>query len=474
MELDTPQKIAYIRQKCLSDFLFYVRFFFKLRTGNKFHVYPHHIKIAKALVKIFLGKTNGLIINMPPQSGKTEMIVVMFISWCMAHNPKSKFVHLSSSGNLVLENSYKVREIVQLKEFEILFQIKTKSDSKAKYFWKTDKGGQLYAVTTGGQVAGYPAGILGYGEGFNGALIIDDPLKPDDKHSKVKKNTANRRCMELIASRPASEKTPVILVMQRLGENDPTDHLLKECKIRNWELLKIAALDKDEQSFFTLKYSADTLKKIRASQKWVFAAEFQQEPAPEGGGYYKEKYWRYYRVLPKMEYLCMFADTAQKTKEENDYTVVELWGFAEGRIYLIDQIRAKLEAPELETKVVAFYNKHKDSQLEALRGIRIRHLYIEDKVSGTGLIQRLKRKGGIPVKDIQRSKDKITRAQDSVGQIEAGNVLLPEGASFLNDYLEELSLFPNGEYDDQVDTTNDAIDKMLGSLHKEVRVWVFN
>lgn len=472
MELDTPQKIAYIRQKCLSDFLFYVQFFFKLRTGNKFHVYPHHIRIAKALVKVFLGRTNGLIINMPPQSGKTEMIVVMFISWCIAHNPKSKFVHLSSSGNLVLENSYKVREIVQLKEFEVIFQIKTKSDSKAKYFWKTDKGGQLYAVTTGGQVAGYPAGILGYGEGFNGALIIDDPLKPDDKHSKVKKNTANRRCMELIASRPASEKTPVILVMQRLGENDPTDHLLKECKIRNWELLKIAALDKDEQSFFTLKYSADTLKKIRASQKWVFAAEFQQEPAPEGGGYYKEEYWKYYTVLPKMEWLAIFGDTAQKTDEQHDYTVLQLWGYAAGKIYLIDQVRAKLEAPELEKRAIAFYNKPKGSDSEALKGVTIRYFYVEDKVSGTGLIQSIRRKGGIPIKEIQRAKDKITRAQDSVGHVEAGNVLLPINAPFLSDFLNEHSLFPNGDNDDQVDCTNDAIEKMLNIKNRETRMWI--
>jgi len=460
IDFSDESQVIYLRNKCLSDFLFYVRYFFKLRTGYKFIVADHHVKIARELIDVYLLKTPNLLVEMPPQSGKTEVIVVMFISWCFAKNPICKFIHMSASQNLVLENSYKIREIIALREYQALFGFGVRYDSKAKNIWKTDAGGQIYAVSNGGQVAGYPAGIIGL-PGYNGALVIDDALKPDDKYSKKKKETANRRAFELIASRPATEITPVICVMQRITKDDLAGLLERGDCSRNFKVLKIKALE-NGKSFFPEKYSVETLLKIKEKNKWVFAAEFQQEPADDEGSIYKVSYWRYYTVLPKLEYINIFGDTAQKTGEENDYTVFQVWGHAEGRIYLLDQIREKLESPELKIKAIALYNKWKSRNLAP-----VRYFYVEDKVSGTGLIQEMHRRGGIPIKPIKRNKDKMTRAQDSVGQIEAGNVLLPEDADFLSDFLEEHSNFPNGEHDDQVDCDNDAIDIMLNSANQK-------
>jgi predicted phage terminase large subunit-like protein len=180
-----------------------------------------------------------------------------------------------------------------------------------------------------------------------------------------------------------------------------------------------------------------------------------QEPSPSGGGLFKREWWRYYTIEPEFEYRMMYADTAMKTAEQNDYSVMQCWGKYKNDIYLIDQIRGKWEAPQLLTTAKAFWSKHKNSHKSVLR-----KLEIEDKASGTGLIQQLKQ-DKIPVRAIQRNNDKVTRAYDSAPSIEAGNVYLNINAEYLNDYLTEFDLFPLGKHDDQVDPTMDAIANMI-------------
>ena len=143
-----------------------------------------------------------------------------------------------------------------------------------------------------------------------------------------------------------------------------------------------------------------------------------QRPAPAGGGIFKDEWWQYWQVMPDMAWYGIYADTAQKTKEQNDYSVFQLWGTSHtGQKYLIDQVRGKWEAPELLTTARAFWNKHLH--------LRPRHFKIEDKSSGTGLIQTMKR-DGIPILGIPRSIDKVTRGYDAAPIIQNGNVFLPQ------------------------------------------------
>lgn len=460
--LITDQNKYYIREKLLSDFLLYTRFFFKLRTGYSWIDNWHFDEIAKLLVKVFMGEENRVIINMPPQCGKTEMVIVNFISWCIAHNPACKFIILSSSDKIVLDNSMKIRDLVTLEEYGKIFDVHLRKDSKSKSLWKTSDGGLIYSVTAKGQVAGFPAGVLGETR-FSGALIYDDPLKVDDAYSEVEREKVKRRSID-IRGRLASEYTPIILIMQRLHQDDPTGFLINQDGGDNWTHLVIPALDKNDNSFFPEKYSTEFLLKEKKANSLYFSSQMMQSPEPAGGGIYKRKYWRYYSVLPKIKYMIIVADTAQKAKEKNDYTVMQVWGFFENRIYLIDMIRDKIEAPELLTTALDLWHKYRNSKRPELSHAKLRHFYIEDKVSGTGLIQQLERKGGIPVMAIPNKKssnDKVSRAYDAVGQIGAGNVLIPESAEWKSDFLLEHSLFPNGKNDDIVDCTNYAVSIML-------------
>ena len=188
------------------------------------------------------------------------------------------------------------------------------------------------------------------------------------------------------------------------------------------------------------------------------AGQLQQRPAPRGGGILRLDWFRYWRNLPpQLEFRVITADTAQKTGEANDYSVLQCWGRSTvGQAVMLDQIRGKWESPELIIKTRAFWLKHLNDTLPVYQKAALRGLYVEDKVSGTGLIQTLRREG-VAVVPVQRNKDKISRGHDAAPFIESGNCLLPEDAPWLSDFLAEVESFPSGAHDDQLDPMLDAI-----------------
>jgi predicted phage terminase large subunit-like protein len=206
-------------------------------------------------------------------------------------------------------------------------------------------------------------------------------------------------------------------------------------------------------------------KSIMANAYWE--ALYQQNPITIGGNIIRGEWFKRYAMHAKILYRKIYADTAQKTKEANDYSVFECWGRGDdGKIYLLDMIRGKCEALELKRRAVSFWQKHKamPPELGALR-----EMAIEDKASGTGLIQDIKISESIPVKAIPRSTDKLTRIMDVVSYIEAGMVCIPQDAPFTNDFIAECEAFSADDshhHDDQIDPMCDAINDMMGKKAK--------
>lgn len=468
MSVDPDHRDAVLRTRLLHDLLFFTRWFFQALTGHRFQVAPHHVRIAHALTRVVEGKITRLIINVPPRYGKTELAVKMFVAWIVANNPRAKSIHLSYSDDLASDNSSAIRELVKHEEFQRLFPTDLKTDSDSKKKWYTAAGGGLYATAAGGAITGFGAGLLeriprGTGspaDGFGGAIIIDDPLKPDDAFSAARRGQVNRRFNNTIASRLNSPDTPIIVIMQRLHEEDMTGYLLGGGSGEAWEHVCLPAIGPDDTPLWPEKHSLGRLRAMEAADAYTFAGQYMQRPAPLGGGLFREDWWRYYTALPKLDWRAIYVDTAQKTGEKNDYTVLQCWGRSyAGQAVLVDQLRGKWEAPELLTQARAFWNKHKAAPRE--QGV-LRSMKIEDKVSGTGLIQTLRREG-VPVVGIPRDRDKYTRAMDGAPLVESGNVLLPQNASWLSGYLAEFSAFPNGLHDDQIDPTLDALADVLGN-----------
>jgi len=233
------------------------------------------------------------------------------------------------------------------------------------------------------------------------------------------------------------------LIEQFGSDCEPKSFTFINATIQDNEIL----LKNDPSYIANLKALPEVERKRLLEGNWKVKPEGQM---------FKAEWWQYYDVLPELEYRKIYADTAQKTGQSNDYSVFQCWGKGKnGKIYLIDQIRGKWEAPQLHTQAVAFWQKHYGANPAKLRGMAI-----EDKVSGTGLIQAIKHQARFPVESIKRSTDKQLRANDVLGWIESEYVYLPKNATWLSEYLAEFSQFPQGRHDDQVDPTMDAIADM--------------
>lgn len=490
-----------IKAECEADHLFFTRYFFKLRQASKFKVNWHHYVICDALQGVLDGKYENLVINVPPGSSKTETAVINFIARGLSINPYSRFLHISSGDDLVLLNSQTARDIVESPEYQELWQMKIASDAKAKKRWNVviddKKAGGVYAVSLGGQITGFRAGHMV--EGFSGAIILDDILKADEAFSESAIRSTNRALISTVKSRRAHPKVPIILIMQRLGEKDPTAFIKGGNLLKNVHYVNIPALItddyvktlpeklqklvisdvRDEKGRFSYWEYKEPLQEMLSLERgegsdvdgnkisrFVFHSQYMQEPKAIGGNIIKGQSFPRVTMHPKILYRKIYADTAQKTAERNDYSVFECWGYGEdSKIYLLDLIRGKWESPDLRLRAIDFWNKH--NQITGKGALR--EMKVEDKSSGTGLIQDLKRADKIPIKGIERNKDKLTRVMDGLPYIESGYVVLLDNSPFLSDFISECESFSADDthaHDDQIDPMLDAISDMLSAKPK--------
>ncbi len=286
---------ALCKAKLLNDFGFFVRYFFQAQYNKRFMVAAHHLRVTGALTRVVAGDCRRLIINIPPRSGKTEIAVKMFVAWCLANSPSAKFIHLSYSDDLAMDNSSAIRDVVKSAEFQRFFPLSIRADSDSKKKWFSDQGGGLYATAAGGAITGFGAGGMGRkqtgtgspADGFAGAIIIDDAIKPDDAFSDTMRDRINRRFNNTIASRTNSPETPIIVIMQRLHENDMTGYLLAGGSGEKWEHLLIPAITEDGESIWPEKWSIEDLRRMEAADPYTFAGQYMQTPSPLSGGILK-------------------------------------------------------------------------------------------------------------------------------------------------------------------------------------------
>ncbi len=489
--------------RCEEEHLFFTRYFFKQRQGIKFRVNWHHQLISDTIEDVITGKIKNVIITVSPGSSKTEIVVINLIARGLARNPRARFLHLSGSDSLASLNSATARDIITSDEYQQFWPLKIADDSKSKKRWNVlvndQPAGGVYATSLGGQVTGFRAGHMT--EGFQGAIIIDDPIKPEDAFSRSKLDAANRKLITTVKSRKANPATPIVIVMQRIAESDPVGFVEGGNLDGDWAHVKIPALiddayvkaldpkyqklvtsaERDDKGRFSYWPYKEPLEQLLAMERGdgadqsgarisrhVFTSQYQQNPVALGGNIIKGEYFTRYTVLPKIKYRKIFADTAQKTKEHNDFSVFEEWGYGiDGKIYLLDMIRGKWEAPELQRRAIAFWNKAKARDIEYFG--QLREMIVEDKSSGTGLIQTIKLMNHIPIKAVERNKDKVTRVMDGLPYLEALQVAVPQDAPYTNDFVAECEAFTaddSHDFDDQVDPMLDAIDDLLSNRNK--------
>jgi hypothetical protein len=319
MTAEDVKRLKIVKYKTQESLLFFTRYFYKIRYNRKFIVSEHHQIICDALERVLRGEITRLIINISPRYGKTELAVKNFIAHGLALNPVAKFIHLTYAKNLALDNSEEAKDIVANEEYQKLFPVEIKRDSKSKEKWYTTKGGGVYATAAGGQVTGFGAGKvdeeneededlalaseieelekqvelapkLDIEKKFNfaGAIIIDDPIKPDDAMSDLKRGRVNERFETTIRNRVNSRKTPIIVIQQRVHEKDLSGYLM-DVEPGEWTVIKLSALKEDGTPLWELKHTAEELLQLKRINPYVFEAQYQQDPKPirKGGEAYK-------------------------------------------------------------------------------------------------------------------------------------------------------------------------------------------
>ena len=239
--MTTAEQRAFARKvECEEDGLYYARYFFKQRTGGKMIVAPHHKVIQQTLDRVIDGEIQRLIINVPPGYTKTELATINMMGRGLALNCRARFMHLSYSHNLALLNSSTARGMIKSQAYQSMWPMTLRDDADSKAMWWTEHGGGVYASSAAGQVTGFRAGHME--PGWQGALIIDDPVKPDDAYSEIVRDGVNNRFNETIKSRLAIETTPMIVIMQRIHYHDLSGYLLRGGSGEKWHHLNLPVI----------------------------------------------------------------------------------------------------------------------------------------------------------------------------------------------------------------------------------------
>ena len=323
-----------LRLEMLTSLKKYTKAMFKAQYKRAFAMGEHHDKLFEVLEKVVDGEITRLIINMPPRYSKTEVVVKSFISWCYALNASCRFLHLSYSDMLVNDNSATVRNIMQEPLYQQLFPNSALAkDKESSTRWKTKAGGEMYSVSTQGQVTGFGAGkvdneddpmvdvnklwaanndeftrMLGLLEVstnvFEGAIVIDDPTKPEDAMSDTIRERINTRFETTIRNRTNSRRTPIIIIMQRLHEHDLCGYLM-EVEPDEWVVLSLPAIIVDEETgeerpLWELKHTLEELHKVRKLNPLVFDTQYMQDPKPKEGLMYSNGFGTYTKEVLHM------------------------------------------------------------------------------------------------------------------------------------------------------------------------------
>lgn len=494
-ELDDLQKAA-IKELSKNSFETFIRIWYSLIQAQPFIMNWHHRYLCHEVEEIIAGRRKDTIFNVTPGSSKTEIFSIHLPTYSKILLPKVRNLNLSFADSLVKRNSKRVREIIASSEWQELWPSKFGTCKDDEIQVLDEKGRVSFEVISkaaGGQVTGSRGGYMT--EGFSGMVMLDDIDKPDQMFSKVQRERTHMLLKNTIRSRRMKDDTPVIAIQQRLHAQDSTWFMMNGGMGIEFDQISIPALVTEEYgrslpewlqpfferdvlssdsveidgvkhySFWPAKESVHDLMKLREADQYTFESQYQQNPIVLGGNVFNVDWWQYYGSsddadLPhpdKFEYRFITADTAQKTGELNDYSVFIEWGMYNDKIYFIDGIRGKWKAPELRTNAEAFINQcwKKNKAFGTLR-----HIYIEDKASGTGLIQDLEKKTPIKITPVQRNKDKVVRAMDALPVIKAGRVVLPDSHPMLAEFVAEHAAFTyddSHKHDDIVDNTIDAV-----------------
>lgn len=450
-----------------TDFYSYIQKVFSEVTGGEVFIPSWHLQlICDTLEKCRRGEIKRLIINVPPRSLKSIIVNVGLTSWLLGHTPSEKIISASYSSDLSEKFARDTKRVMESSWYQKLFpRTRLAKDRRSASDFNTTKRGCRFATSVEGTLTG---------RGGNW-IIIDDPIKPGDIMNENALNKVNNWYQNTLLSRLDNKNDGVIIViMQRVHEDDLSGYLLDGPE--EWHHLKIPAVAEEDEKWNlsngnqiirkkgAVINSKQLSKQLLLSYKtqmgsYVFAGQYQQSPAPMEGGIIKKSWFNKFDINnpPKFHTIIQSWDTANKTGEIHAFSACSIFGLTKNnQYYLLEVIRKRLEMPDLVKKVTEVHDMYKkkyefsEDRLEVL---------IEDKASGTGLLQILKKSYRyIKTVSIKPDNDKVTRLKNISVKVEGGMVYVPHiEQRWWSDFENELLRFPKSKYADQVDSFSQAL-----------------
>jgi len=426
--------------------------------------------IVEHLEAVTRGEIRHMVINIPPRHTKSLMLVI-WRAWLWIQQPQEQILGASYSYALSVRDNQRVRRILESPwTMERFKHFAMSGDQNVKSFFENDQRGYQMAISVDGSTTGHGGS----------KLILDDPHNATDAYSDTLREAAVTWFREVWTNRLNDQsKDGMVVVGQRIHENDVCGYILRERP--DWVHLNLPAEYEPQRQCVTpigwrdprttegqllwperfTQSSLDGLKRDLGTNG--YSAQYQQSPVPASGGTFKREWFRYFSIRDdyyilhtpdgekpiKKSDCTIFSvnDPAISTKQEADYTVLQIWAETPKReLLLLAQIRGHLDNPQQVQSIEAQY----------VRWIW-NYLAVETVFYALALYQQLKAKG-IPVREYKPVRDKVARASVAAIKMEAGDMYFQQGAEYLTDLEPELLKFPRAAHDDQVDCCSMAAD----------------
>ena len=424
------------------------RSFLTLNSGITFLDNWHLHHLCNHLQAVENGQIKRLIINMPPRYLKSLTVSVAWPAWLLGQNPSQRIIVASYAERLSLKHSLDSRHLLNASWFQRAYpQLSLFAGQNEKHKFVTTQHGFRLAASVGGTLTGEGGDIL----------IIDDPLNPLHAESTAQRSRANRWFEHTFSSRLNSKKRgAIIIVMQRLHEDDLTGFLLKKGGWHHLELPAIAPktmltnlhLRREGEALHPNREDLVQLQKTKHEMgSHAFSAQYQQRPRPKQGAMMR-RHWLQCSTPPPLGegQIIQSWDTAIKVGNKNDPSVCITAQIIGNKCHILNVLREKLEYHHLRSTLINHAEKWQPTAI-----------LLEDKASGQSLLQDLRASTSLPLIAIMPTQDKLTRFAAITPLIEAGRLHLPPNALWLADFEQELLTFPVSQHDDQIDALSQLL-----------------
>ena len=425
--------------------------------------------LVEYLEAVSAGEIRHLLINVPPRSMKSLLVSVFWPTWEWIRRPGSRWICVSYAEALATKHSMDRRTVLQSDWYQSRWgdRVQLAIDQNAKGEFLNTRRGAMIATSIAGSITGKGGDCI----------IVDDLHNPQQVESDTQRDTAITYFRQTLSTRLNDKKTgAIVVVMQRLHENDLSalcqdlgyTHvcLPAEAESRTEIVFprskRVVVRDCGELLWPTREGRDELNMQKRMLGSAAYAGQYQQRPAPAGGTIFQRDWFRFYDELPRLQCLTLSWDLAFKDKPENDFVVGLAGGQHGADMYIVDRVKGHWSFTETYRQMEAFARRHP----------RHHEIVVEDAANGPAIVsslgQRLSR-----LMTLKPEGGKLARAHAVQPLVEAGNVYLPNPRphgrlaperAWVEDFLHQLTVFPHGAHDDDVD----AFTQLLVRLQRPV------